>query len=227
MQYADFELVMSAERMSRYKLACGGDTRKAQTLYRHNLRLSQEMFTIISCFEVALRNKIDQHFIVKIGDDWLRTGVLSGGFFDNRNCDLTARSINDAITKLGTNYSHCKLVAELGFGFWRYIFAPHQFRATGRNLLSILPNKPRSTRTTQYNHTTVFNELAALNHIRNRIAHHEPICFSVGHPSIDTGYTLDRYEIAKKLFHWMGIDSEKLLFGLDHVFAILGKINRL
>ena len=49
----------------------------------------------------------------------------------------------------------------------------------------------------------------------------------MGHPAIDTGYTLDRYEIAKKLFHWMGIDSEKLLFGLDHVFAILDKINGL
>ena len=41
--------------MERYLTACGGDTRKAMTLYRYNLQISQEMFTIVSCFEVALR----------------------------------------------------------------------------------------------------------------------------------------------------------------------------
>lgn len=40
MQYNDFELIMSEPRMSRYKQACGGDTRKAMTLYRLNLKLS-------------------------------------------------------------------------------------------------------------------------------------------------------------------------------------------
>lgn len=29
------------------------------TLYRKNLQLSRELFTIISCFEIALRNAID------------------------------------------------------------------------------------------------------------------------------------------------------------------------
>ena len=46
--------------MERYVTACGGDTRKAMTLYRYNLQVSQEMFTIVSCFEVALRNAIDR-----------------------------------------------------------------------------------------------------------------------------------------------------------------------
>jgi len=227
MKYIDFEAIMSSSRMNRYKFACGGDTRKALTLYRYNLKLSQEMFTIISCFEVALRNKIDQHFILTIGNDWLRTGASSGGFFNNRRCRLTTTNINDAITNLGTNYSHHKLVAELGFGFWRYMFAANQFRATGRNLLRTLPNKPRSTRANQYNNIFVFNELAALNNIRNRIAHHEPICFRLRHPIIDTAYVLDKYTRTKTLFNWMVIDSEKLLFGLDHVHSITRKMNSL
>ena len=42
--------------MQRYKDAANGDTRKAMALYRYNLRLLQEMFTIVSCFEVTLRN---------------------------------------------------------------------------------------------------------------------------------------------------------------------------
>ncbi len=53
-KYADFEKIMSSKRMERYLTACGGDTHKAMTLYRYNLQISQEMFTIVSCFEVAL-----------------------------------------------------------------------------------------------------------------------------------------------------------------------------
>ncbi len=225
MKYIDFEKIMSPLRMSRYKQACGNNTKKAQTLYRYNLKLSQEMFTIISCFEVALRNKIDQHFIITIGNDWLRIGASNGGFFDNRHCYLTATNINDGIDHLGAHYSHNKLVAELGFGFWRYMFAPNQYRATGRTLLQILPNKPRSTRTIHYNNTFVFNELASLNKIRNRIAHHEPICFRLGHSIIDTDYAIDRYIRIKKLFFWMDIDCQPLLYGLDHVDSIVNKIN--
>ena len=59
MEYLEFERILSAKRMQRYKDAANGDTRKAMALYRYNLRLSQEMFTIVSCFEVALRNAID------------------------------------------------------------------------------------------------------------------------------------------------------------------------
>jgi hypothetical protein len=59
MKYTEFEDLISSERMRKYLVACGNDTRKAMKLYRLNLKLSQEMFTIISCFEVTLRNKID------------------------------------------------------------------------------------------------------------------------------------------------------------------------
>ena len=65
MRFQDFEKVMSRHRMNRYLMACNGRSKKAMTLYRLNLRLSQEMFTIISCFEVALRNAIDTHYLYR------------------------------------------------------------------------------------------------------------------------------------------------------------------
>lgn len=58
MKYQEFEKIFSKKRMEKYVHAYNGDTRKAMTLYRYNLKLSQEMFTLISCFEVALRNNI-------------------------------------------------------------------------------------------------------------------------------------------------------------------------
>ena len=54
MVFDDFKDVISEQRMNRYLFSVNNNTRNAQTLYRKNLKLSQEMFTIISCFEVAL-----------------------------------------------------------------------------------------------------------------------------------------------------------------------------
>ena len=60
MKYKEFEEIISADRMRRYVLACGGNEQKGRTLYRYNMTLSSEMLKIISCFEVTLRNQIDR-----------------------------------------------------------------------------------------------------------------------------------------------------------------------
>ncbi len=228
MRYAEFENILSTARMSRYLNACGGNTKKAMTLYRLNLRLSQELLTVISCFEVALRNAVNKQCL-SFGTDWLRDGahIGSGGIFDNHNCRLTATNINDAVRKLNHNYSHNKLVAELGFGFWRYMFAQHQYTATGRNLLRIFPAKPTSTPAIQYNHTYVFNQLAQINNIRNRIAHHEPICFQLAHAVKSTVYARQHYTLIQQLFQWMTIDESALLYGIDHINTICNQIDAL
>jgi hypothetical protein len=226
MRYNDFVHVMTNTRMNRYLLACNGNTRKAMTLYRKNLQLTQELFTVISCFEVALRNAIDSAVSSSFGNDWLSDAVAPDGIFDTQRCRLTRDNINDAINKLHT-YSHCKLVAELGFGFWRYMFAQHQFNATGRILLCVFPSKPKSSSSLQYNNTFVFNQLAQLNGIRNRMAHHEPICFIPGQPIRDTTYARQHYNLILQLFQWMQIDESALLYGLDHIHSVCNEIDNL
>ena len=227
MRYSEFEDIMSPARMSRYLTACAGNTKQAMTLYRLNLRLSQELFTVVSCFEVSLRNSINNHFINSLGNDWLRNGAATGGRFDNQQCRLTAQNINDAFNILGRMYTHNKLVAELGFGFWRYMFASNQYYFTGRTLLQIFPGKPTSTPSIQYNQTFVFNQLAKINNLRNRIAHHEPICFQVGHTIRSTIYVRQHYGLIRQLFQWMNIDEAALLYGLDHVNTICGRVDAL
>ena len=197
------------------------------TLYRKNLHLSQELFTVISCFEVSLRNAIDKHYLTTLGVNWLRQSAVPGGIFNNYNCRLTATNINDAVQKLSVNYTHNKLVAELGFGFWRYMFASHQYLAGGQTLLSIFPAKPISSATVQYNARFVFNQLANLNDLRNRIAHHEPVCFLPGNPVKDTTYVRQQYGLVKQLFQWMTIDEAALLYGLDHINSVCNQIDSL
>lgn len=230
MKYADFEQVISAPRLGRYKLACGNNTRKAMTLYRWNLQLSQELYTVVSCFEIAVRNAIDAHYTALLGRDWLRDAAVPGGIFDTPDCKYTADTIQSALGKLSVArapYTHHKLVAEMGFGFWRYLFAQHQFAAGHQILLQVFPAKPVSTVAIKYNQKFFFKQLAAINEVRNRMAHHEPICFRTGSATVDTGYVRRRYALLQRLFQWMGIDEKDLLFGLDHIEAVCDKIDRL
>lgn len=226
MKYGEFAAVITHARMNRYLLACDGNSRKAMTLYRKNLQLSQELFTIISCFEVALRNAIDAHVTTTLGKDWLRDAASKGGIFDNPKCRLAKVNISDAINKLPV-YNHYKLVAELGFGFWRFMFAKNQFNATGRVLLNVFPLKPISTIGVQYNNNFIYQQLASLNEIRNRMAHHEPICFMPGQPIKDTTYARMHFKVIVELFQWMNINSDSLLYGLNHIDTICHEIDNL
>src|SRR5690606_7405125 len=155
--------IMSEPRMNRYLLACGNDSRKAMTLYRLNLKLSQQMFTVISCFEIALRNAIDKHYKAIYGNDWLRDSIVAGGFFNVHKTKRTKSIIYKAHQRLGAKYSHNKLIAEMDFGFWRYLFAKPQFNAGGKTLMQVFPAKPLSSIHMQYNQSFVFSELEKIN----------------------------------------------------------------
>lgn len=227
MRYPEYENILSVARLNRYLIACNGQTKKAMTLYRFNLRLSQALFTTIGNFEISLRNSIDNKLTAILGNNWLIESVASGGIISNERCRLTEIRLNEALTKLGSRYSHNKLVAELSFGFWRYLFASHQFNATGRTLLSIFPARPHSSAMMHFNRRFIFNQLAQINNLRNRIAHHEPVCFVLGHPIKSCAYARENYEIISRLFEWMSIDKSSFLYGLDHILDICSKIERL
>jgi hypothetical protein len=227
MRYAEFTNIMSPARMGRYRAASSGDSRKAMTLYRKNLLLSQELFTLISCFEVALRNSIDRHYSGILGTDWLRNAAAPGGIFDNPRCRVSAQTIKDEVIGLSSQYTHAKLVAELGFGFWRYLFSPNQYRAGGQTLLKVFASRPLSSPVAQYNASFIFNELAKINGLRNRIAHHEPICFIPSRPIKDTTYARQHYHLILQLFQWMSIEEGPLLYGLDHILILCNEIDAL
>ncbi|MCQ2132556.1 MAG: Abi family protein [Bacteroidaceae bacterium] len=230
MKYSDFEQILSHERLERYVAACGGNTKKAMTLYRLNRRLSQEVFTLISCFEVALRNSINVQLVHSLGNDWLRDCVLPGGRFQVvTEINKTCRIVNDTYQKLAHEgkYSHSHLLSKMEFGIWKYMFSNPQYRATGRVLLNIFPNRPRSSATVQYNNTYIFNELDKINMLRNRIAHHEPICFMINSDSISTYHVFQQYQRIQTLFSWMNIDARALLYGLDHVQGVCDEINNI
>lgn len=232
MKFSEFEDIISPERMRRYLAACNSDTRKAMTLYRYNIRLSQELLAVVGCFEVALRNKINKQFISQYGDDWLRDFIMPGGcFFADHRVAKTKVIIEKAYNELRREglYSHPKLLSKMEFGVWKYMFSNVQYYLTGQTLLDIFHNKPCSSPQQQYDNTYIFLELDYINKLRNRIAHHEPICFGTRarRATIDTFYALNRYSRILTLLHWLDIDSPSLLYGLGDVVGMCNKISGL
>lgn len=118
MEYLEFERILSAKRMQRYKDAANGDTRKAMALYRYNLRLSQEMFTIVSCFEVALRNAIDSLLVPTLGENWLKDSVQDNGIFSNGRMNETRKIIEKAYNRLNRQGIYFSFQTDCRNGIW-------------------------------------------------------------------------------------------------------------
>jgi hypothetical protein len=159
--------------------------------------------------------------IAQQGDAWLENAVDPGGYFDiGVGCEDTYHFVQEAIHKLGTKYTHDGLIAKLTFGFWTYIFAPKEFAAAGSTLLGVFPNRPFGT-----NQKIVFQNLIKVNELRNRIAHHEPICFESN--TVSTNRTERRYKLLLELLEWLGCNPKQILSGIDGVSRPLAYINKI
>jgi hypothetical protein len=222
MTYSEFEKVISVPRLQKYLDACNGNTKTAMKLYRSNIRLSQKIFAVMSIFEVVLRNSINTHYKKFKGSNWLADAIdNSTGYLNAPGCEHSLHSINEIIQNLGINYTHDKVLAALSFGFWTFQFGSKEYAAAGNTLLSAFPARPYNT-----HKKIIFKRLLSINKFRNRIAHHEPICFTaIG--TVSTNYVLTKYNQIIELITWLGIDSKRLLFGIDGVRKEIDFINRL
>lgn len=211
MTYSQYQAYLSAPRLDKYKIACNNQSRKALSLYRANIRLSQKLYAVIGLFEIVLRNQIDRHFIALKGPQWLEDAVESGGYLDAPDCENSYHSIQEAIHRLGTKYSHEGLIAALTLGFWTYQFGKYEYPASGNTALNIFINRPKGV-----TYKEMQQYLMKINILRNRVAHHEPVCFD-DFGLISTAMVVKRYALIKDLLQWMGCDPDELFYGIDGV----------
>ncbi len=218
-----FHTAVSSSRFNKYLNACGNNRRKARKLYRANLALSEKLYSVIGIFEVILRNSIDRHFKNIHGHTWLEDASGTGGFFDTSpGCDGSIHAIQTAIHKLGSNYTHDRLIAKLSLGFWVFQFSTKEYAAAGSNLLHIFISRPFGTR-----QKDIFKKLIRVNELRNRIAHYEPICFDNKTGSISTEHTSQCYHTIIQLLDWLGCNTSKILYGIDGVKKKIDEIDAL
>lgn len=209
MKYKDYEVALSPARLSRYLNACSGDTNKALTLYRHNVKLCQKFYGVLSLFEIILRNAVNEHYKKYFNDnDWIITQIQPGGMLEN--C-IHLADVNKQYNKLQKNgkYTHDRLVSSMSFGFWTYMFNKQAFRKGGQTLLQIFPNRTKGV-----GQKVIYNELMEIKTFRNRIAHHEPICFdSMGFK--DCSFAKSYYDEILRYVNFLGYKKDDLFWGLD------------
>ena len=202
MNFKDSQIVFSKARVQKYVNACGGDKRKAMRLYRYNARLSQDFYGVLSVFEIVLRNAINNHYLAKLGKDWIVAQAKPAGLLEHEAVEVHSTEI--AYKKEGV-YSHDKMVGSFTFGFWTYLFTKRNYKVGGKTLLQIFPKRPKGT--TQ---KSVYSDITAIREFRNRVAHHEPICFDkTGKASTD--YMQRHYRLMKDYLEYMGWNSEEIL----------------
>lgn len=222
MKYHDYETAFSRARLNRYFHACDGNRSKALTLYRNNIKLCQKFYGMLNIFEVVLRNAINTHYRDYFSDDdWMLHQCAEGRMLWNAPHRLEILRTADMLRRQG-KYSNDRLVASVTFGFWTYLFNRIPFRLGGMRLLKVFP-----CRETGLAQRPIYNELQQIKGFRNRIAHHEAICFnSAG--SVDLTYARENLELLKKYVICLGYSPLELFHGTGiNPYALFDKIDRL
>ena len=170
---------LSPPRHAMYLAAAGGDPVRALALYEWNARLSAAVFRDLAHLEVALRNAYD--LALSAGwpgpPHWTSAG---GRVFaplyrtrNGRRIDINERvrsSLSQAlVTAGGSAAPPGKVVAELMFGFWRYLSSAAHEKALWVPCL----HRAFPAGTDRERH--VDSRVRRLHQLRNRVAHHEPL----------------------------------------------------
>jgi hypothetical protein len=171
-ELATIERRLSAERLSVYRTAVGGDLEKAVRLYEWNRDLASALGATLGDVEVVVRNAMHEQLTAwstsRHGQPWwyLDPGAV---LTDRATKDIT--KARDRATYDGKPETPGRVVAELGFGFWRYMLASRYDRVLWLPCLrQAFPGlRGRGVR------RDVEHLMHLLYDARNRIAHQEPM----------------------------------------------------
>ena len=222
MKYCEYETAFSAARMNKYLKACGGDNDAALTLYRHNIKACQKFYGVLNIFEIILRNAINEHFKAYFSDpDWIRNQLKAGGMLDAHPQKASVERMITDLDKAG-RYTNDRVVSSVTFGFWTYMFTKVPYRLGGQSILQIFPAKAKGL-----GQRAIYNELQDIKIFRNRIAHHEAICFDASGVK-NTHPAKESYALILKYVSFLGYKESHLYYGLDVLpDKILNRIDNL
>ncbi len=170
---------LSPERLGPYEQACGGDIVSAVALYEWNSAASAGFHEVLGLLEVVLRNALHDQLTA-----WHSHRHQASEWWDDPARILEARGrqdIADARSRLRRDsrvITPGRVVAELTFGFWRYLLSRrYETSLWTPALRHAFPGLRPARRATVYDpvNRLVRLRLRLRNRLRNRIAHHEPI----------------------------------------------------
>ena len=217
MDFKTSQKLYSVPRMRKYQDACAGDKRKTMQLYRYNLRLCQRFYGTLNLLEVMLRNAINEHYIAYYSDpDWIVNQADSGKLLEYNKDEI--RQTEAGYRRRGI-YNNDKMVASLTMGFWTKLFSKKRYKRGGKTLLQIFPNKRKGK-----NQADIYKDLTHIREFRNRIAHHEPICFD-GIGNISTAFARSHYQLICEYIGYMGQQPDNVIRWTEKPDKILNQID--
>ena len=229
----DLERLVSNERFGTYVTECSGDRERAASLYQWTGQIGGALLADFRHLEVVFRNTI--HNALTAHHNTLPNRPLGAQWFDNPawvrhhwwDKHATA-ALNDATRRVGhlpgSNPRPSAVIAELNFGFWRYIVSARYEQSFWVPALDhadwTIPGSSPPARRLRLD-----KNIRVLHKLRNRIAHHEPFFAPttfIGQGKRTLRYTLnDQTEMLHEVLHWIDPAFAAIARSESNVYPLL------
>jgi CBS domain-containing protein len=165
-QLAGVRSSLSEPRFATYLTKAGFDEQYALALYLYNARLAKAFLFPLHVVEVTTRNAMDGMLVSRFGGDWHLEDAFQTGVLAPEGCKAVVKAISRAG---GVGADRGAVVAELTFDFWSNLLRK-EYGGLWRTLWSVFPNV-----TPGIGRHEIQVMAKAINRLRNRVAHHEPL----------------------------------------------------
>ena len=171
------EKFLTKDRLEKYSLFTNNNINKSLRLYELNLEISESLYTLLSYFEIFLRNFCNEKLMKEINDNWFDSKILKGN--NENKSQKTIEEIEKTKSKVIKykeekkifNYipTNADIVSNLEFGFWSNLFcANYENTIWAPYLKQIFIGFKRKE---------LFKIIDTIRKLRNRVFHYEPIIF--------------------------------------------------
>jgi len=203
-----YEKIFSNQRMQKYFQCYPGNEQKAILHYQINIEVSESFYPVLSMLEVALRNSLNRELIEFFGtEDWyLQIGSTTG----SRNLNNVINTAKRQIAKRNETLAASKIIAELTLGFWVKLLNAEYERILWKPLRNAFPYLEKSLRQRRI----VSAPINKIRSFRNRVFHHEPICWNLNE--------LERtHQEILNVMGWLNIDLPNVAIEVDRVTDVI------
>jgi hypothetical protein len=184
---------------------------KAIELYKSNIIISESFYSILSVFEVALRNSInDELSNFCNSNEWYKNLATFPGLYDlNPEIGKAQKRIADRMETIICT----KVIAELTLGFWVRLFNSKYEKILWKDLRKAFPNLQKTNRKRH----TVSSALNKIRNFRNRVYHYEPIIWNFD--SLE-----NIHKDIKLVLYWINSDIQNWILPLDRFPIVLSDV---
>ena len=201
----------SSQRLEKYINLYNGDVTKVAAHYKANIALSESLYTSLSVFEVTLRNALSKELERMMGrQDWSPPPPPNPAL-KSLTSEVTVAIRH--ISQRGEMVSPDKIIAELTFGFWVTLLNSEYELTLWKSLRLAFPHMPKKDRKRK----NVSSPCNALRKLRNRVFHHESICW-------DLDYITDIHNRLVMVLGWINKDMPSWLDEVDHFCKVVDEI---